>query len=198
MGNLGHSMYDAVNMVLSGEPGVLSRLQGGLSVSSSSGMTGGVSARWCAVGVPSFSGMTLALGRGLRADRCWRMSLMEGDVLPAGVGFKAWGRQGMQHGGFDEEPGSGVWGRHLDRGLGLGIQDMFGWGCRDRKCCSGGYVGMYWPQVFPGSPVPHALGLYVVAAWHGSPPCNNTYKAGAVDIMISQSCILCGSILFIS
>ena len=46
----------------------------GLSASNSSGVTGGVSVSQGAVGVPSFSGVTLALGRGLRTDRCQRMS----------------------------------------------------------------------------------------------------------------------------
>ena len=63
-------MYDTVNVVLSGEPGVLSDSKDesccgeGLSASNSSGVTGGVSDGWSAEGVSSFSGVTLALGRG--------------------------------------------------------------------------------------------------------------------------------------
>ena len=76
MGNLGPSMYDGVNVVLSGEPGVLSDsvdescCRGGLSASNSSIVTCRVSTGQGAEGVLSFSGMTLALGRGLRVDRC--------------------------------------------------------------------------------------------------------------------------------
>ena len=44
--------------------------RGGLSTSNSSGGTGGVSASEGVVSVPSFSGMTLALGKGLSVDRC--------------------------------------------------------------------------------------------------------------------------------
>ena len=104
--------------------------RGGLSASNFSSVTGGVSASHGAVGVLSFSGVTLACGRVLRADRCQRMSSMEGDTFAAGVGFKAWGRWGMQYRGFDDGPGSGVWGRYLDKGLDLGMWDMLG--CGDR------------------------------------------------------------------
>ena len=68
-------MYDAVNMVLSGEPGVLSGsvdescCRGALSASNSFCVTDGVGASQGAEGVASFSGVTLALGRGLRVDR---------------------------------------------------------------------------------------------------------------------------------
>ena len=36
--------------------------------------------------------------------------------------------------GCDKGPGSGVWGRHLDREFGLGMQEMgiCGWGCGGR------------------------------------------------------------------
>ena len=69
-------MYDAVNVVLPGEPGVLSDsvvescCRERLSASNSSNVTGGVIAIQGAEGVPSFSGMTLALGRWLRVDSC--------------------------------------------------------------------------------------------------------------------------------
>ena len=86
--------------------------------------------------MPCFSGVTLALGRGLRVDRCQRMSSMEGDAFAAGVDLKAWGRWGMQQGGFGEGPGSGIWKRHLDMGLGLQMWDMLG--CGGRQCCAGG------------------------------------------------------------
>ena len=88
--------------------------------------------------MPSFSGVTLALGRGLMADRCQRTSLTEGDAFAAGVDVKAWGKWGMQQWGFDERPGSGVWGRHLDMGLGLGMQNMLGWSCGGKQYCTGG------------------------------------------------------------
>ena len=52
------------------------------------------------MGVLSFSGVTLALGRGLRVDRCQRTSLTEGDAFAAGVGFRLWARWGMQQGGW--------------------------------------------------------------------------------------------------
>ena len=74
MGNLGLSMYDAVNVVLSGEPGVLSDSTnesccwGGLSASNSS-VTGGVSVSQGAEGVLHFSGVTLALGRGVEGGQ---------------------------------------------------------------------------------------------------------------------------------
>ena len=42
----------------------------GFLASNSSGVTGGVGPGQGAEGVLSFSGMTLALGRGLREDRC--------------------------------------------------------------------------------------------------------------------------------
>ena len=38
--------------------------------------------------MPSFSIMALALGSGLRVDRCQRMSLTVGDAFAAGVGFR--------------------------------------------------------------------------------------------------------------
>ena len=41
-------------------------------------------------------------------------------------------------GGFDEGLGNGVWGRHLDKGLGLGMWEMLGWGCGGRQCCARG------------------------------------------------------------
>ena len=34
-------------------------------------------------------------------------------------------------------PGNGVWGRCLDRGLGLGMQEMLIWGCKGGQCCAG-------------------------------------------------------------
>ena len=40
------------------------------------------------------------------------------------------GQTGYATGGFDEGPGRGVWGRHLDRWFGLEIQDMLGCGGR--------------------------------------------------------------------
>ena len=76
MGKLGLSMYDTVDVVLSRELGELSDsidescCMGGLSASNSSGVTGRVSASQGAEGVPSFAGVILALGRGLRAERC--------------------------------------------------------------------------------------------------------------------------------
>ena len=115
-------MYDAVDVMLSGECRVLSDsvdesgCRRGLSASNSSSVTGGVDASQGAEGVLSFSGMTLALGRGFRVDRCQRMSSMEGDTFAAGVGIKAWGRWAMQQEGFDEGPGSGVWCKCLDMG----------------------------------------------------------------------------------
>ena len=63
-------MYDVVDMVLSGEPGVLSDSVdeschwGWLSASNSPGVTGRVGAGQGVMGLPSFSGLTLALGRG--------------------------------------------------------------------------------------------------------------------------------------
>ena len=39
------------------------------------------------------------------------------------------GQVGYATGGFDEGPGSGAWGKHLDMGLGLGMWDMLSWGC---------------------------------------------------------------------
>ena len=59
------------------------------------------------------------------------MSLTEQDDFAAGVGCLQ-GRWGMQQGGCDEEPGRGVWERHLDRGLGLGMWDILG--CGGRQC----------------------------------------------------------------
>ena len=41
----------------------------------------------------SFSGMTLALGRGFSVDRCHRTSSVEGDA--AGVDVRTWGGCGM-------------------------------------------------------------------------------------------------------
>ena len=87
-------------------------------------MTGGVGSSQGAEAVPSFSGMTLALGRGLRADRCQRMSSMDRDAFVTGGDARAWGQWGMQQGGCDEGPGSGVWQMHLDRGFGLGMGEM--------------------------------------------------------------------------
>ena len=52
------------------------------------------------VGVQSFSGVTLALGRGLRADRCQRTSLTEGDVFDPGVGLYVMGQAGYAKGGL--------------------------------------------------------------------------------------------------
>ena len=75
--------------------------------------------------MPSFSGMSLALGRGVRADKCQRMSLMDGSAIVAGVDARACGERGMQQGGCDEGPGNGVlWRMHLDRGFGLGMWEM--------------------------------------------------------------------------
>ena len=94
MGNLDLSVYDTVNVVLSGELGVLSDsvdescCKGGLSASNSLSVTGWVGASQGAECVPSFSGMTLALGRGLRADRCQRTSLTNGDAFVAGIGTR--------------------------------------------------------------------------------------------------------------
>ena len=94
-------MYDAVDVVLSRELGVLSDYVdelyhwGGLSASNSTGVTGRVSVSQGAVDVPSFSGMTLARRRRLRAGRYQRMSLTEGDAFTARVGFKLWCRWGM-------------------------------------------------------------------------------------------------------
>ena len=68
-------MYDAVNVVLSREPGVLSDsidescCRGGLSASNCSGVTGAVGASQCAEGVPCFSGITLALGEGVEGGQ---------------------------------------------------------------------------------------------------------------------------------
>ena len=76
-------MYNAVNVVLSDSIDE-SCCRGGLSASNSSSVTGGVSASRGAESVQSFSGVTLALGRGLRVDRCQRTSLTEGDVFAAG------------------------------------------------------------------------------------------------------------------
>ena len=40
------------------------------------------------------------------------------------VGYVTWA--------FNEGPGSGVWGRHLDRRYSLGMWDTLGWGCGGR------------------------------------------------------------------
>ena len=94
-------MYNMVYMVLSEEPEVLSDSVheschwGCLSASSSSSVTGGVVpvvVLWvCQVSL----GVTQTLGRGLRVDRCQRMSLTEGDAFAVGVGFKVFDRWGM-------------------------------------------------------------------------------------------------------
>ena len=70
----------------------------GVSAIISSGLTGRVSAGCGAEGMPSSSGMALALGEGLRADRCQRKSLTEGDVIAAGVDVRVWGGQGIRQG----------------------------------------------------------------------------------------------------
>ena len=79
MGSLGHSVYDAVDAaehVLSGELGSLldsiveSHHNAGLSATTSSSVTGGVSADEGPEGTLSSSGVTLALVRGLVVDRC--------------------------------------------------------------------------------------------------------------------------------
>ena len=79
MGSLGHSVYDAVDAaehVLSGELGSLSdpvaesHCDAGHSATTSSDVTGGVSADGGPEGNPSSSGVTLALGRELVVDRC--------------------------------------------------------------------------------------------------------------------------------
>ena len=69
-------------------------------------------------------------------------------------------------------------------GLGLGMQDMLGWGCQGRHCCccAGGVrLEVDWPQMFPGPMVPLALGLYIVTAWHGSLIDNGPGDVFAVD-----------------
>ena len=111
---------------LSGELGALldsmveSHCMGGLSASNSSSVTGRVSAGQSAEGVQVISGLTLALGRGLRADRCRRRSSTLGQVVTAFVlGFGIW------QGGFEVGPGNGLE-RHENRGLGFGICVGFG------------------------------------------------------------------------
>ena len=42
-------------------------------------------------------------------------------------------RQGVCDRGFDEGPRRGARGRHLDRGFGLGLQDMLGCGVGDAE-----------------------------------------------------------------
>ena len=69
----------------------------------------------------SFSDVALALGRGLRVDRCQRKYLTEGEALAAGV--KVWGGHGMWW-GLDDGPGNGLWGLCLDIWLGLGMHDV--------------------------------------------------------------------------
>ena len=92
----GLSVYDTVEGVLSGEPGALSDSiaeschRVGLSATSSSGVTGGVGANQDAEGMLRFSGMTLALGEEYRVDRCYRKSLVEGDVIDVVV-LGGWG-----------------------------------------------------------------------------------------------------------
>ena len=60
-------------------------------------------------------------------------------------------------------------GIHLDRGFGLGcgkwVPDAGVLGVGD--IVQWGRVGLDWPQVFPSSMVPLALGLYIVTVQHG-------------------------------
>ena len=76
MGSQGLIVYDAVEVMLSRETEVLSDSVGEsccgeeLLPCNSSCVTGGISTSQGTEGVLSFSGMTLALERGLRADRC--------------------------------------------------------------------------------------------------------------------------------
>ena len=87
MGSLHHSVYnvvDAAGHVLSKELGMLSdsivesHWMRELPATTSSGVTGGVSADGATEGTLSSSGVALALGRGFVAERCQRRSSMDG------------------------------------------------------------------------------------------------------------------------
>ena len=99
---------------------VESHCVGGLLASNSSGVTGGVRTGSGAEGVQVISGLTLALGRGLRVDRCRRRASTLGQVVTAGMlGHRMW------QGGFEVGCGNGLE-RHENRGLGFGIWFGFG------------------------------------------------------------------------
>ena len=127
IGSLGCSEYDAVLAWLSREPRVLlgsmgeSHCMGGLSAFNSSSVTDGVSADQGAKGVQVFSVLTLALGMGVRVDRCRRRSSTLGQVVTACVlGHR------MRQGGFEVGPGNGLE-RHDYRGLGLEFVLLWAW-----------------------------------------------------------------------
>ena len=86
--------------MLSGELGLLldsvseSHCNTGLSATTSSSVTGGVSASQGGEGTTSSSGVTLALGEGIMVNRCQSKSSMDGAALALWVdqyGLGGWG-----------------------------------------------------------------------------------------------------------